>query len=99
MIHSRRKDPEEIFSFCEQYNKFERRVPLVVVPTTFDGVRDSELREHGVNIVIYANQLLRSAYPAMVEAARSILLNGRSAEIEAKLLPIGEILELIATDP
>jgi phosphoenolpyruvate phosphomutase len=99
MIHSRRKDPDEIYRFCEQYSSFEHRVPLVVVPTTFDSVHDTELGEHGVSIVIYANQLLRSAYPAMVDAARSILLNGRSSEIEAKLLPISDILELIATEP
>jgi phosphoenolpyruvate phosphomutase / 2-hydroxyethylphosphonate cytidylyltransferase len=99
MIHSRRTDPGEVFAFCEQYRSFERRVPLVAVPTTFNGVRDRELADHGVNIVIYANQLLRSAYPAMLAAARSILRNGRSSEIDEQLLPIGEILELISSEP
>lgn len=95
MIHSRKKDPSEIAKFCESYNKFSNRVPLVVVPTSYNEITEHELEKLNVNIVIYANQLLRASYPAMVDAAKSILINGRSAEIEKKLLSINEILELI----
>lgn len=99
MIHSRRKSPDEIFAFCDAYQGFDRRVPLVVVPSTFDTVLDTELAERGVSIVIYANQLLRSAYPAMVATAESILAHGRSHEADSQLLPISDILKLISDAP
>lgn len=95
MIHSRQKDPAEIFEFCRLYNTFDDRKPLVAVPSSYNTVTEEELQEHGVNIVIYANQLLRSAYPAMMKTAKSILEHHRSAECDAEMLPIKEILELI----
>jgi phosphoenolpyruvate mutase len=95
MIHSREKTPDEVFSFCKLYNTLENRKTLIVVPSSYNKVKEQELIEHGVNVVIYANHLLRSAYPAMVETAKSILENERSAECDSKLLPIKDILELI----
>lgn len=95
MIHSRKKDPKEIFEFCDLYSKIKDRKPLVVVPSSFNQVKESELEAAGVNIVIYANQLLRSAYPAMKETALSILEHGRSSECDKNMMPIKEILELI----
>ncbi|NLQ18977.1 phosphoenolpyruvate mutase [Marinomonas sp. M1K-6] len=95
MIHSRKKDPAEIFEFCDHYNKFLNRKPLVVVPSSYNSVTEAELQEKGANIVIYANQLLRSAYPAMLETAKSILTNQRSKECDDKMLPLKDILELI----
>lgn len=95
MIHSKKECPTEIFEFCKQYNQFPDKKPLIAVPSSYNAVTEDELRAHGVNIVIYANQLLRSAYPAMVAAAESILLNGRSFEINSKIMPITEVLNLI----
>lgn len=95
MIHSRKKDPAEILEFCDKYNRLENRKPLVVVPSSFNTITEEELERAGVNIVIYANQLLRSAYPAMQETARSILMHTRSAECDQQMMPIKEILELI----
>ncbi|HHX90865.1 MAG TPA: phosphoenolpyruvate mutase [Paracoccus sp.] len=95
MIHSREKTPDEIFEFCARYNKLENRKPLVAVPSSYNKTTEDELEANGVNIVIYANQLLRSAYPAMLETARSILEHSRSAECDARMMPIKEILELI----
>lgn len=97
MIHSNHEDPAEIFEFCRRYADIELRVPLVSVPSTYNTVTEEELAERGINIVIYANQLLRAAYPAMMLAAKSILTHGRSAEAveDANLLSIKEILELI----
>ncbi|MGI9225268.1 MAG: phosphoenolpyruvate mutase [Woeseiaceae bacterium] len=95
LIHSKQEDPSEIFEFCDRYAEFDRRVPLVVVPSTFNKVLEKELADHGVNVVIYANQLLRAAYPAMLETARSILENGRSAETDDQLMSIKEILDLV----
>ncbi len=95
MIHSRRKDPTEIFEFCDRFSAFDRKVPLVAVPSSYNQVTEQELEDKGVNIVIYANHLLRAAYPAMLNTARSILENGRSAEADSYLLTIKEILELI----
>jgi len=98
MIHSKSKDGDEILTFCEGYKKFKKKVPLVVVPSTYNRVRENELIEAGVNIVIYANHLLRSSYPAMIDTAKSILENKRSYEASKNCLPIKEVLELIPND-
>jgi len=95
MIHSKEKNPSEILTFCQEYAKFERKVPLVVVPSTYNHITEEELGKSGVNVVIYANQLLRSAYPAMVKAAETILLNGRAKEADEMCMPIKDILNLI----
>lgn len=95
MIHSREKTSKEIFSFCRLYNKLNNRVPLIVVPSTYSGVTETQLKKHGVNVVIYANHLLRSAYPAMVETAKDILLHDSCGVVEKKCLPIKEVLKLI----
>lgn len=95
MIHSREKDPSEILEFCRHYKSFGNNKPLVVVPSSFNSVTERELEDAGVNIVIYANQLLRSAFPAMKKTAETILKNGRSLECDENLLSIKEILELI----
>ncbi|TVP70199.1 MAG: phosphoenolpyruvate mutase [Rhodobacteraceae bacterium] len=95
MIHSREKTPDEVFEFCTRYNKLENRKPLVAVPSSYNKTTEAELQAHGINIVIYANQLLRSAYPAMLGTALSILEHSRSAECDARMMPIKEILELI----
>lgn len=95
MIHSRQKSPDEIFEFCKNYAKLTNKKPLVAVPSSYNTVTEKELQKHGVNVVIYANQLLRSAYPAMVETAKSILEHERSAECDARMMSINSILELI----
>lgn len=95
MIHSRRNTPDEIFEFCDRYNKLPNRKILVAVPSSYNKVTEDELSGKGVNIVIYANHLLRSAYPAMVKTAESILKNKRSWECEENLMSIKQILELI----
>ena len=95
MIHSRKKDPSEIFEFCRQYAEFGKQKPLVVVPSSFNAVREYELEKAGVNVVIYANQLLRSAFPAMQSTAETILKHRRSLECDEKMLSIKQILELI----
>ncbi len=95
MIHSRKADGGEVFEFAKRYRSFTDRVPLIVVPTTFNHVREEELAEAGVNVVIYANHLLRSAYQAMNQAARLILTHHRSKETECVCMPITDILTLI----
>ena len=95
MIHSREKEPDEIFEFCEKFNEFAPDVPLVVVPTSFNQVYEEEFAKKGVNIVIYANHLIRSAYPSMMETATTILENERCKEVDDNCLPIKEILTLI----
>ena len=95
MIHSCSRTPDEIFAFSREYARFARRVPLVAVPTTYSTVREQALQDAGVNVVIYANHLLRSAYPAMLKTARSILEHGRAFESEAALMPVSDILTLI----
>ena len=97
MIHSKAETPKEIFNFCDAYKQLplEMHVPLVAVPSTYSEVTEDILIANGVMIVIYANQLLRSAYPAMWKAAESILLNGRAKEADIYCIPIKEILNLI----
>lgn len=95
MIHSRKEDPTEIFYFCDEFRKEFKDVPLVVVPTSFNHVTEAELGGHGVNVVIYANQLTRSAFPAMEQTAKDILKYHRAKEVDARLMPIKQILTLI----
>jgi len=95
MIHSRKKSPDEIFEFCEIFRKADANTPLVVVPTTFNSVTEKEWATHGVNIVIYANHLIRSAFPAMQKTAETILSNGRCQEADSQVMPIKKILTLI----
>lgn len=95
MIHSKEKTPDEILEFCNHYNKISQKVPLVVVPSTYSQITENELVKAGVKVVIYANQLLRSAYPAMVNTAKSILSYGRALEAEKYMMPIKEIINLI----
>ncbi len=96
MVHSKEKSPKEVLAFCREYAKFKNKVPLVAVPTTYDTITEDELRKAGVSVVIYANHLLRSAYPAMVKTAQTILNHGRATEASAELcMPISEILTLV----
>lgn len=95
MIHSRKKEPGEIITFCEIYNKLKNRLPLVVVPSSYNKIFEKELKDIGANVVIYANHLLRSAYPAMTKTATSILKNERSLECDNDIMSIKEILNLI----
>jgi phosphoenolpyruvate phosphomutase len=99
MIHSKAADANEITAFCRAYRSFKNRVPLVAVPTTYNRTTETELAELGVRVVIYANHLLRSAYPAMVRTAQSILEHQRSYEAEETCLPIAEILTLLPGSP
>ncbi|WP_160687445.1 phosphoenolpyruvate mutase [Clostridium sp. C2-6-12] len=95
MIHSKEKDGKEITEFCRRYNEFENKVPLVVVPTSYNFMTEEQLVELGVSVIIHANHLIRSAYPAMVNTAKSILEYGRSKEASMNCMPIKEILTLI----
>ncbi len=95
MIHSRQSSSDEVFEFADIFRQEFPYLPLVSVPTSYNRTSEDELAERGFNIVIYANHLLRAAYPAMQKAALSILENGRSAEIDEDLMGISEILELI----
>ena len=97
MIHSRKKSPDEIFEFCEKFHELSKIVPLMVVPSSFNTVTELEWEKRGVSIVCYANHMLRAAYPAMLNIAKSILTHGRSYEAEADnmCMPIKEVLDLI----
>ena len=95
MIHSRKKDPAEILEFCDRFRETDPKTPIVVVPSSFNVITEEELAEHGVNIVIYANQLTRSAFPAMRQTAEDILKYHRAKEVDERLLPIKDIITLI----
>lgn len=99
MIHSKEKEPDQILEFMERYRPVRQEFPgrdyLIVVPTTYNSIRESELQAAGANIVIHANQLLRAAFVAMRRTAVSVLTHGRSKEADADLLSIKEILSLV----
>ena len=95
MIHSRKKAPTEIFEFVQKFREKNTTTPIVVVPTSFNTVTEQEFKERGVNVVIYANQLTRTGFPAMQDAARTILENHRAKECDDKCMSIKEIITLI----
>ena len=95
MIHSRKKDPAEIFEFVEKFRQKNQLTPIVVVPTSFNQVTEEEFKQRGVNVVIYANQLTRTGFPAMQNAARTILEHHRAKECDDMCMSIKEIITLI----
>jgi phosphoenolpyruvate mutase len=95
MIHSRRKEPDEILEFCDKFRIKDKKTPIVVVPSSFNTITEEELAAHGVNIVIYANQLTRSAFPAMQKTAEDILKYHRAKEVDDRLMSIKQIITLI----
>lgn len=95
MIHSKEKTGSDIKEFCLRFRERHPAIPIVVVPTTYNQIKEEELHAWGVNIVIYANHMLRAAYPAMVKCAETILENERSLEANPICMPIKQILELI----
>jgi phosphoenolpyruvate phosphomutase len=95
MIHSKEKSGEDIKEFCRLFRAEYAKIPLVLVPTTYNRFTEDEFETWGANIIIYANHMLRSSYPAMYETAKLILENGRSLEADKLCMPIKQILELI----
>ena len=95
MIHSRKKSPDEIFTFIEKFRTGNKYTPIVLVPTSFNEVYEEEFKERGANIIIYANQLTRSGIPAMQNAARLLLKNHRAKECDEICMPIKDIITLI----
>lgn len=95
MIHSKERDGREIREFCAGYAQLKTKAPLVAVPTTYHHLTEDQLADMGVKIVIYANHLLRSAYPAMKKTAESILTHHRASEADEWCLPIDQVLKLI----
>ncbi len=98
MIHSRKKDPTEIFEFVEKFRAKDSTTPIVVVPTSFNSVTEEEFKKRGVNVVIYANQLTRSGFPAMQKTAQTILTHHRAKEADDMCMSIKEIITLIPED-
>lgn len=98
MIHSRKKDPTEIFTFIKTFREKDTATPIVLVPTSFNSVKEEEWKEYGANIIIYANQLMRATVPAIQEAAKMILENHRAEECDKILMPFKDIIRLIPTE-
>ena len=98
LIHSKEKTPKEIFAFAQKFRKSKNFIPLVSVPSTYSKVYEKDLIKNGFSLVIYANQLLRAAYPAMQNAAKSILEKSRAFEVDKKIISIKEIINLIKND-
>ena len=95
LIHSKKNDPNEIFSFAKKFSKSKYYIPLVSVPSTYSKVYEKDLIKNNFKLVIYANQLLRAAYPAMENTAKIILKNSRALEADRNIIPIKTIINLI----
>jgi phosphoenolpyruvate phosphomutase len=95
MIHSKENIPDEIFAFAKKFRSFNKTTPLVSVPSTYSQTFEKQLISNGFQIVIYANHLLRAAHPAMVNTAKTILLNNRAKEADKNLSSIKNIIKLI----
>ena len=95
MIHSKEKNPKKVFEFAKRFKKFNSSIPLVCVPSTYDHVTEKILKQNGFDIVIYANQLLRSSYSAMNKVAKSILKNSKAKNAKKDMTSIKEIINLI----
>ncbi|MDJ0824059.1 MAG: phosphoenolpyruvate mutase [Rhodobacter sp.] len=95
MIHSKERDPAQVFAFTDAFAQDHPEVPIVAVPSSYNTVHDHELQAHGIKMIIYANHMLRSSYKAMEQTARAILEHGRTAEIEDEIITIPQILKLI----
>ena len=98
MIHSRKKDPSEIQEFIEKFREKDKITPIVLVPTSFNSIKEEEWKERGANIIIYANQLMRAEVPAMQKAAETILENHRAEECDAMLMPFKDIIRMIPAE-
>tara|TARA_B100000965_G_scaffold156286_1_gene130207 strand:+ start:1294 stop:2610 length:1317 start_codon:yes stop_codon:yes gene_type:complete len=97
LIHNKDESEKEVFEFVKTFKK-NSNLPIVVVPTTYNHINLNEFIELGVDVVIYANHLLRSAYPAMLQTAKAILENGRTKEIEESLMSIKDIINFIPSE-
>ncbi len=95
MIHSKAKTADEVYAFCKAFRAMDAKTPIIAVPTTYNTETEAELAAHGINVVIHANHLIRSAFPAMQETARTILRSGRSKEADELCMSIKEILTLL----
>ena len=95
MIHSKEKSGDDIKSFCLEFRKLDKITPVVVVPSSYNHIKEEELIEWGANIVIYANHLLRASFPSMQNVAQTILKNKRTSELDDTCMSIKDILELI----
>ena len=95
LIHSKENNPSQIFSFSKKFIKSKYYKPLVAVPSSYSKTYEKELLKNGFKIVIYANHMMRASYPAMLNVAKSILINKRSFNMEKKISPIKEVINLI----
>lgn len=98
LIHSAKTEPTEVLEFCKRYSALRLKAPLVVIPSTYSEIYEKDLIQSGVKMVIYANHLLRSAFPAMKKTIESILTHGRCHEASQECLPIKEIIRLIPAE-
>ena len=95
LIHSKSENPQEVFSFAKKFKKSAHYRPMVAVPSSYSKTKEEDLIKNGFKVVIYANHLLRSAYPAMMQTAKKILVKQRSSETEKHISSIKEIINLI----
>ena len=95
LIHSKENNPNQIFEFAKKFIKSKYFKPMVAVPSSYSKTYEKDLIKNGFKIIIYANHLMRASYPAMVNAAKTILMNKRSFELERKIIPVKEIINLV----
>lgn len=92
LIHSKSSTFDELKSVARAWSG---RVPLVVVPTIFDGVTAAELEQAGFKIVIYANQVIRAGIKAMREALTVIKQDTKPGSVNDRIVPLKEVYQLV----
>ena len=91
LIHSKQNTPDEIFEFVDSW---KGSAPIVVVPTTYDSVKISELESHKIKMVIYANQTLRIAHMAMTRLLKELIKAESISDVKDKLSTMQDIFSL-----
>jgi len=91
LIHSKQKNPDEIFEFTDSW---KGNTPIAVIPTTYDSVKLSDIYEHKIKMVIYANQTLRAAYDAMENLLKEMAVTEKISDIKQKMSSMNKIFDL-----
>lgn len=90
-VHSKKKTDEDIVAFTKVWN---RDVPLVCSPTTYNQYTSAELLERGYSMIIYANQGLRATVRALQETYAHIKEKGSTKGLDGVIAPLQDVFNV-----
>lgn len=91
LVHSKSRTNAQVLQFLQRW---QRRRPVVVVPTTYPDWHVDDAARAGVSVVVYANQGLRATVSSLRDTYRSIVERGDSTALEASMAPVSDIFSL-----